>query len=126
MAARQKRLLLVQHHTDTRVVTAMLLRKQGYIVDTAATKAEALRLCEAEQFDLLIGDLGLPDGSGLDLMREIADKCHIKGIAYTGYGYEQDVASAREAGYFASLVKPVDLNTFFKTIEAALGESPGD
>jgi CheY-like chemotaxis protein len=112
----------VEDHVDTLVVTAKLLRSHGYLVTTARTKAEALQLCDHENFDLLIGDLQLPDGSGLDLVRDIAAKCKIKGIAYTGYGFEEDIAKSRAAGYSVHLTKPTEFNLLQENIERLLAE----
>ena len=117
-----KRILVVEDHADTRDVTAMTLRHNGYFVATASTATEALELCENECFDLLLGDIGLPDGSGLELMKELSAKCQIKGVAYTGYGYEKDIASARAAGFSAHLLKPADVTKMLQTIARVLEE----
>jgi CheY-like chemotaxis protein len=123
MPTTQKRILIVDDHDDTRQVTAIALRRHGYTVSAAGTKSEALALCQHEEFDLLIGDLHLPDGNGLDLMRELAAKCKIAGIAFTGYGRAEDVAAARAAGYSAHLLKPASFNVLIETIERILAET---
>jgi CheY-like chemotaxis protein len=120
------RILLVEDHDDSRIILALLLRRGGYEVTAVATKADAIRACRGQAFDLLIGDVQLPDGSGLDLMREIAEICHIKGIAYTGFGYEKDIADAHAAGYSAHLLKPADVKKIFDTIERTLSDSPAN
>jgi CheY-like chemotaxis protein len=117
-----KRILLVEDHDDVREVTAMVLRGAGYDVAVAGTKAEAIRLCKEQTFSLLLGDIGLPDGNGYDLMRDLAKICNIKGIAFTGYGREADVINARTAGYSAHLVKPVDLDILIETVGKLLQE----
>src|SRR5690606_12580769 len=72
--------------------------------------AEALSLAASEDFDLLVSDLGLPDGSGLDLMRRLRARGWTgPGIALSGYGQEQDVRSSEDAGFAAHVVKPVDV-----------------
>jgi DNA-binding NtrC family response regulator len=118
-----KRILLVEDHPDTLKVTALFLRRNGYIVHTAETVAQALALCDKERFDLLMGDIGLPDGSGLGLMRVLAKRCGIRGIAYSGYGYEKDIASAIAAGYSAHILKPADLDKMLKTVARVLKET---
>jgi DNA-binding NtrC family response regulator len=118
-----KRILLVEDHPDTLKVTALFLRRNGYIVHTAETVAQALALCDKERFDLLMGDIGLPDGSGLGLMRVLAKRCGIRGIAYSGYGYEKDIAAAIAAGYSAHLLKPADLDKMLKTVARVLKET---
>ena len=59
----------------------------------------------------LLSDLGLPDGSGLDLIREIRARCgpEVKAICLSGYGMEEDMRQSREAGFLAHLTKPVSL-----------------
>jgi CheY-like chemotaxis protein len=103
---------------------ALVLRKSGYDVTVAATKMEAIQLCQYHTFDLLIGDIELPDGNGNDLMREIAAKCKIKGIAYTGYDDEKLVGDALAAGYTRCLVKPVTLSVLLTAVEQLLKEPP--
>ncbi len=103
------RLLLVEDHGDTAEVMADLLRSLGHEVTVAGTVAEALKKANAlESLDLVISDLGLPDGSGLDVMRELAAR-GIRGIALSGYGMEEDVQRSREAGFEIHLTKPVSL-----------------
>jgi CheY-like chemotaxis protein len=119
-----KRILLVEDHADTREMVVKFLRRSGYIVSAADGHAHALQLCEGESFDLLIGDIQLEDGSGLDLMRELAAKCKIKGIAYTGYGREQDIARARDAGFVAHVLKPAEFSVLLETIERVLAGDP--
>src|SRR5207244_3041904 len=108
------RILLVEDHEDTARVMARLLRGYCYDVTTANDVASALRLAGSEPFDLVISDLGLPDGSGLDLMRHLLherrDDVAIKGIALSGYGMEADRQRSREAGFAEHLTKPVDLH----------------
>ena len=102
------KILLVEDHDDTARALARLLNLSGYHVLTAGTFASAMELCGQQHFDLLISDVGLPDGSGYDLMRQIAARrCVSKGIAVSGYGTEQDVAESLEAGFCEHLVKPV-------------------
>ena len=84
-----KNILLVEDHLDTAVALSRLLRLAGYRVGTAGGVQDALRLCATEQFDLLISDIGLPDGTGHELMRELADRSGAKGIVVSGYGDAQ-------------------------------------
>ena len=84
---------------------------------TAEDLASALKAAETDHFDLLISDLGLPDGSGLDLMRQLSVQNPMKSIALSGYGQEEDVRKSREAGFTEHLTKPVDLRVLRETIE---------
>jgi two-component system, chemotaxis family, CheB/CheR fusion protein len=121
-AAQRKRILLVEDHADTLVMTAMVLRRHGYDVTTAKTKSEAVELCTHEQFDLLVGDLQLPDGTGWEMMEEIAKVCKLKSIAYTGYGYDSDIEHSRASGFTVHLTKPAELDVLLSTIGQLLAE----
>ncbi len=106
---RALRLLVVEDHEATRTVLTRLLTRNGHRVTAASTVREALVCFDAERFDAVVSDLGLPDGSGLDLMRELQRRRPIPGIALSGYGMEDDVRQTKEAGFFAHLVKPVNI-----------------
>ena len=119
---RALRLLLVEDHGDTARIMCRLLRGEGYEVETAADVATALELAGSQSFDILVSDLGLPDGSGLDLMRALRSQgAEIPGIALSGYGSEQDVKRSREAGFSAHLTKPVSLPKLEEAMARAVG-----
>ena len=113
------RILLVEDHDPTRLALTQLLLRRHYKVEAAASLAEARALAQDHDFDLLISDIGLPDGNGCDLMREIGEVQSIQGIALTGYGMEEDVAKTRDAGFIAHLTKPVRI----ESLEAALSKA---
>src|SRR6185295_17969918 len=102
------RILLVEDHEDTARTMATLLAKLNYKVRTAGTLESAHRIAISEPFDLLISDLGLPDGSGLQLMEWLRRRKPIKAIALSGYGMESDVTRSKEAGFLEHITKPVD------------------
>src|SRR5437762_10451252 len=85
------RILLVEDHEDTNRSLTNLLRRRGYHVQSALTFQSALDLGAKEQFDVLISDLALPDGSGIDLMRKLNSERPVFGIALTGFGMEKDI-----------------------------------
>jgi signal transduction histidine kinase len=119
-AAAHARVLLVEDHGDTREVLASLLRASNYAVKTASSVAAALRLASDEHFDIVVSDLGLPDGTGYDLMRQLRD-CHgIKGIALSGYGMEADQRHSREVGFLDHVVKPVNASQLVTVIQRIL------
>ena len=106
-------ILLVEDHKDTRVAMVRLLKRLGHRVTGADGVASAAAAAAAGRFDLLISDVDLPDGTGLDLMRQLTaaggdGRPPLRGIALTGYGMESDVAQSEAAGFFAHLVKPID------------------
>ena len=103
------RILLVEDHEDTNRSLTSLLRRRGYHVQSALTFQSALEFGGKANFDVLISDLGLPDGNGIDLIQKLASK-PLLGIALTGFGMEQDIRRSRDAGFQHHLVKPIDLN----------------
>jgi two-component system CheB/CheR fusion protein len=115
--ARPLNVLLVEDHGDTARIMSRLLARQGYRVKTAADVATAIELAVQQEFDLLVSDLGLPDRSGLDLIRELRSRGQrLPAIALSGYGQEEDVRRSHEAGFDAHLIKPVDFEQFYRTV----------
>ncbi len=110
------RVLLVEDHLDTRKVMVRLLRSFGCSVIEASSVAEALAAGRREEFDLLLSDIGLPDGTGMQIMRELRTMKNIKGIAVSGFGQDEDLARSREAGFETHLIKPVNMQTLRETI----------
>jgi PAS domain S-box-containing protein len=106
---RPLRLLVVEDHSDTAKTLVRLLRLDGAEVQWASTVAGAIELAASEPFDVVVSDLGLPDGSGHDLMRRLRRDRPVPGIAMSGYGMEDDLRQSREAGFVEHLVKPVSL-----------------
>ncbi len=104
------RLLLVDDHADTRRILSRLLGKCGHDVSTADCGESALKLMETEQFDAIISDIGLPDTSGYELVREAKRRQPVQGIALSGFGMEEDVRRSLEAGFDYHLTKPVEFH----------------
>lgn len=106
--ARTFNILLVEDHEDTRIVLAQMLKKWGHKVTTAGTVAEGLsRAREIDGFDLLVSDVGLPDGTGMDLLRGLGTQRPPHAIAVSGYGMVGDLEQSRAAGFSQHLTKPV-------------------
>jgi two-component system CheB/CheR fusion protein len=114
---RKPRLLLVEDHADTARTLARLLRLAGYRVRTAGTVAEGLAAAAADRYDLLISDLGLPDASGHDLMRQVRALYGTPGIALSGYGMEEDVRQSLDAGFLEHLIKPINVDHLKAVLE---------
>ena len=93
------RLLIVEDHADSAIVLGKLLKGLGYAVKTATTAATALALAGEDRFDIVISDLGLPDMTGYELMKQLKAKYEITGIAMSGYGMEEDIRRGKEAGF---------------------------
>jgi signal transduction histidine kinase/ActR/RegA family two-component response regulator len=124
-AARPLRLLVVEDHKPTLQVMASLLQSIRHQVKTATDLAGARKLAETHVFDLVVSDLGLPDGSGLDLMIELRERYGLQGIAVSGYGMDEDLKRSKEAGFREHLVKPVGLEELKDAIARASGAAAG-
>jgi CheY-like chemotaxis protein len=87
----------------------------------AVTVAEAMRLCTEECFDVLICDIGLPDGDGWDLLAQMRRHCPVKAIADSVYGLTTAIDRSRAAGFDAHLTKPFAFATLMETIKGLTG-----
>jgi signal transduction histidine kinase len=105
---RSLRVLLVEDHPDTAEQLTRLLTRAGHKVSCVASVREGLERGRNGGFDILISDLGLPDGTGYDLMRDLARSQHIPGIALSGFGMKEDVENSIAAGFSRHFTKPVD------------------
>jgi PAS domain S-box-containing protein len=111
-------LLLVEDHPDTLRMLRRLLESCGYAVMTATDVEGAWTLLQDRPFDVLVSDIGLPDGTGIDLMKRLrAFGNATPGIAITGYGMDHDVRDSLEAGFSAHLTKPIELNALDAAIK---------
>lgn len=118
--------LLVEDHADTAEALTILLENSGYRVIHAGSMADALAAAiqadgEHDVFDLVLSDLGLPDGHGFELMRVLSRRHGIPGIALSGYGMEEDIRGSLEAGFARHLTKPVEFQTLLGTIREVIG-----
>ena len=118
------RILLVDDHLDTARAMGRLLRRWGCEVKTADSVASALEAAETTKFDILVSDIGLPDGSGLDLIQKLNARAPVRGIAVSGFGMEEDLNSSRRAGFAEHLVKPVDLGRLEAAIRKLISSRP--
>ena len=112
-----RNVLLVEDNRDTLRYLSALLGHRGYRVATASGVVEAEAAASVSPFDLMISDIELPDGSGLDLMRSLRGK--LVGLAVSGFGSDSDVQLSLEAGFSAHLTKPLD----FARLEAAIRDA---
>jgi len=115
------RLLVVDDEPDLRTLYELTLLKIGYQVDAASDISEARHCLASSRYDLLITDMRLPDGLGLDLVRELqAAQRPEKSIVVTAYGSAENAVEALKAGAFDYLSKPVDLAQFRAAVASAL------
>ncbi len=120
------RVLLVDDHVDTCVGLELLLKRHGFETRTAHTVSQALEAAAPNPipFDLLLSDLGLPDGSGLDLLKQLKAKgFQGPSIAVSGYGMEADLLRSKEAGFDIHLIKPVDIDRLLAAMNRLLKNS---
>jgi signal transduction histidine kinase/CheY-like chemotaxis protein len=118
--SKHRRVLLVEDHHDTCIGMKRMLERHGYEITLAHSAEQAVEKVRTEEFDLLISDIGLPDRSGYELMREVRLNKDLPGIALSGFGSEQDVNQAREAGFAEHLTKPINFERLEKTIQTLL------
>ena len=119
---RPLRILLVEDHADTAKLMRRLIMAQGHEVTTAGSVADGLAAVQKQKPDMLISDLGLPDGSGLDLMRQILAQGHrFPAIALSGYGTPADIEKSKAAGFAEHLVKPLSRLELLTAAIARLG-----
>ena len=108
------RFFVVENHQDTLDAIKMFLEAQGHSVEVAPDMKSALKLAPKAKFDVLISDIGLPDGDGWDLMRKLREQIpNLKGIAMSGYGMRADLEKSKQAGFAGHIIKPfgpVELN----------------
>ena len=120
------RLLIVEDHRDTAELLSGLLELRGHQVQIAGNVEDALRLTADGQFDLVVSDVGLPDATGYELMRELLIRLPvIRGIAMSGWGRPEDIAKSREAGFSEHLTKPVALKRLEQAIKTVFAGATG-
>jgi CheY-like chemotaxis protein len=104
---RSWRIFLVEDHVDTARAISLYLRGRGHIVHVAHDAQSARRSAGEAKFDILLSDLGLPDGNGWDLLRELRREISFKAIAMSGYNSPDDLARSKAAGFLEHLAKPL-------------------
>jgi signal transduction histidine kinase len=105
--ARPLRVLLVEDHEDTRGILQRLMTRWGHSIMVAASVSEAREAIAKGTFDLLLSDLGLPDGTGYDVIAAFREKSDAPAVAMSGFGMEADLARTTAAGFAEHVVKPV-------------------
>jgi PAS domain S-box-containing protein len=108
--AKSLRILLVEDHRDTRHTLSRLLIHFGHQISAADNTQSALEIMASQEFDAVLCDIGLPDGSGYEVISQAKRNRPIKAIAITGFGTDEDVRRSKEAGFDFHLVKPIDFH----------------
>ena len=115
-------ILIVEDHKDTSDVLRRILEHAGYAITTCGAVEEAKAAVKDNKFDLVISDIALPDGSGLELMRDLHGR-GLSGIALSGFGTQEDLAASKAAGFALHLTKPVDLEHLRNSITKLLKQN---
>jgi two-component system, chemotaxis family, CheB/CheR fusion protein len=120
LSTRSFRILLVDDHADTCATLQKLLETRGHKVTATHDMHSALDRAERDHFDLIISDVGLPDGNGTELMTRLGVDSRIRGIAISGFGTNADRERSLAAGFSEHLVKPITMERLEVAIQAAL------
>ncbi len=118
------RILLVDDHQDTCAALEKLLVRRGHLVAATHNVRSAMEAAVRNRFDLLISDIALPDGSGMELMIQLHAFSRIPGIAISGFGNNGDIEKSLQAGFSEHLIKPVKLEKLEAAMERAIGAKP--
>ncbi|MFL9871745.1 hybrid sensor histidine kinase/response regulator [Paraburkholderia megapolitana] len=119
-------ILLVEDHVDTAEVMAQLIRGLGHDVTVVGCVADALAATRVGVFDLVVSDVGLPDGTGIDFIKAYREHSDVPAIALTGFGTDEDVRRCLAAGFNAHLTKPVNFSQLEQLIESTANLKAGE
>ena len=115
--AKSLRILLIEDHNDTRQTLSRLLTHFGHQISVADNTQSALEIVQSQKFDVVLSDIGLPDGSGYDVISQVKRKQPVKAVAITGFGTDEDIRRGKEAGFDFHLVKPIDFHELRNVLE---------
>jgi CheY-like chemotaxis protein len=117
-SGKRLRILVVEDHSETLEALSHLLSHFGHEISVADGAQNALNIIDSKEFDVVLCDIALPDGSGYDVIAEAKRKRPVKAVALTGFGATEDIERAKEAGFDFHLTKPVDIHE----LRAVLGQ----
>ena len=115
---------MVDDHSDTRDGLRRVLERSGHHVQSAANCADALIMAaemSVGRLDVVLCDVGLPDGDGVELMQTIMSRHACRAMAVTGWGAAEDLKRYAEAGIDRWFIKPLDVGELLKALEALVG-----
>jgi len=120
-ASQQARILVIDDEPDLRTLYELTLLREGYRVEAAGDLLQARQQLSENRFDAVITDMRLPDGLGLELLRDIvnqqrSERC----VVITAHGSAENAVEALKAGAFDYLTKPVDLKQFRNVVASAV------
>jgi CheY-like chemotaxis protein len=117
MPRKPLRLIVVEDHADTAEGLKRFLKAVGYQVFVATDMTSALSLATSVEFDLLLSDIGLPDGNGWELLRQLTAERPIRAIAFSAHNEPQDLERSAAAGFVEHLAKPLSPEQLCAAIE---------
>lgn len=120
------RVFVVEDHADSRMLLCMLLEQLGHTVESAASMREGLEKIPGAHCDVLISDIGLPDGDGWELLGALGSHSPPFPIAMSGYGMRADRLRSRTCGFRFHLVKPLALDELERALHQAAAEIAAD
>jgi CheY-like chemotaxis protein/anti-sigma regulatory factor (Ser/Thr protein kinase) len=116
-------ILLVEDHLDTAEVMAQLIRGLGHEVTVASSVADAIAATQTPAaFDLIVSDIGLPDGTGIEFIGALRQRSQVPAVALTGFGTDEDVQRCLAAGFNSHLTKPVNFSQLEELIQRAAAD----
>jgi two-component system, chemotaxis family, CheB/CheR fusion protein len=125
MTENAPRIIVVEDQADTAEGLRRFLTRIGYKVYIAPDVASARALAKAVEFDVLLSDIRLPDGTGWDLMRELSrDQPNLRGIAISGFNSQEEIARSKRVGFLDHIAKPLVAEELSAAIESAVATRP--
>jgi CheY-like chemotaxis protein len=124
MAASKIRVFVVEDHPGTARAVKGFLLGAGFDVDVATDMTSALELARQIEFDVLLCDLNLPDGTGWDLLGRLREKGPVRAIAFSAFDEPELIARSEAAGFFEHFVKGSPPDDLLAVIRKALGPRP--
>lgn len=117
-------ILVVDDEPDLRTLYELTLLREGYRVDVAETVADAWNQLQERRYEVLITDMRLPDGLGIDLIQRLRTQHrNERSVVITAYGSAENAVESLKAGAFDYLTKPVDLRQFRTVIASAVQDA---
>jgi CheY-like chemotaxis protein len=108
------------------MVIGRIVGNMGHKVVIVHNVADALEKLRAQKFDLVLSDIGLPDGTGIELLKEARNFCNVPMVALSGYGMEDDLQRYREAGFLHQLTKPIHFEQLKKMLREFANSTHAD
>ncbi|MGH8045979.1 MAG: response regulator, partial [Chthoniobacterales bacterium] len=124
-SGRSLSILLVEDHEDSATVIGRIVTNMGHKVAICGNVEDALEKLRAGKFDLVLSDIGLPDGTGIELLAKAREFSRVPMVALSGYGMEDDLQRYREAGFLHQLTKPIHFDQLEKMLRE-FAEKTGD